>query len=181
MLSNGWFVRVVLVLWLVSAAFIVFLLGKVDWIVHHDLYGFGLQFSPEWAVVYWAVFRMIYVFLAAPIVLSALYFGLEIWRFVRGGRGHVVRAEAQKPVKPLMAWPKAAVAEQNHMLISCPKCKRVFSKPLVMLDFSGGNTRLVNVCPYCNHVLGCTEEGAEKKENDSVGFVDLERRRVERK
>jgi len=27
-----------------------------------------------------------------------------------------------------------------------------------MLDFSGGKTRLVNVCPYCNYILGTAEE-----------------------
>lgn len=61
------------------------------------------------------------------------------------------------------------------MVISCPNCKRVFGKPLVMLDFSGGKTRLVNVCPYCNHVLG----DADEKESDSdVGVVDLNKRVV---
>jgi hypothetical protein len=40
------------------------------------------------------------------------------------------------------------------MLINCPKCHKVFSKPMSMLDFSGGKTRLVNVCPYCNYILG---------------------------
>jgi uncharacterized Zn-finger protein len=49
------------------------------------------------------------------------------------------------------------VVRENHMFISCPKCKRVFGRPLVMLDFSGGKTRFVNVCPYCNHVLGTAE------------------------
>jgi len=46
---------------------------------------------------------------------------------------------------------------ENHMVISCPKCKRVFGRPLVMLDFSDGKTRLVSVCPYCNHVLRSAE------------------------
>ncbi|MEM0120845.1 MAG: hypothetical protein QW688_05330, partial [Thermoprotei archaeon] len=78
LLDNGWFVRVVLVLWLVSAVFVVFLLGRLDWVVHHELYDFGLQFSLEWALGYWATVRMIYVFLATPIFLSATYFVLEV-------------------------------------------------------------------------------------------------------
>lgn len=45
----------------------------------------------------------------------------------------------------------------NNMLISCPKCKRVFQTPLVMLDFSGTKPGLMNVCPYCNQVLGNSE------------------------
>lgn len=46
----------------------------------------------------------------------------------------------------------------NGMIISCPKCKKVFSRPLVMLDFGGGKPKLVNVCPYCNQALGSTDE-----------------------
>ena len=48
----------------------------------------------------------------------------------------------------------------------------MFSKPLVMLDFGGGKTRLVNVCPYCNRVLGSAD--ADEKERDGVGVRDLE-------
>lgn len=48
----------------------------------------------------------------------------------------------------------------NDMLISCPKCKKIFQTPLVMLDFSGAKPGLMNVCPYCNQVLGASE--AEK-------------------
>jgi hypothetical protein len=45
----------------------------------------------------------------------------------------------------------------NMFVISCPSCKKVFSRPLVMLDFTEGRTRLINVCPYCSHSLGETE------------------------
>ena len=45
----------------------------------------------------------------------------------------------------------------SNMLISCPKCKKVFQTPLVMLDFSGTKPGLMNVCPYCNQVLGNSE------------------------
>ncbi len=62
------------------------------------------------------------------------------------------------------------------MLISCPKCKRVFSKPMVMLDFSSGRSRLVNVCPYCNYVL--SREG-EETEKEDVQVVDLNEKKVE--
>jgi uncharacterized Zn-finger protein len=49
--------------------------------------------------------------------------------------------------------------------ISCPNCKRVFGKALVMLDFRGGKNRMVSVCPYCNAVLGYT--GEERVSNES--------------
>lgn len=171
-MDGGWFVRAVLVLWLISTAFVVFLLGRVDWIVHHELYNYGLRFSFEWAMEYWAALRMIYVFLAAPILLSVAYFGLEIWRFARGREARAVRAEAPRPMAPMRTRQKEKVTEQNHMLISCPKCKRVFSKPLVMLDFSTGKSRLVNVCPYCNFVLSWGET-----EKEDMGLLDLEKRK----
>jgi uncharacterized Zn-finger protein len=45
----------------------------------------------------------------------------------------------------------------GDMIISCPKCKKMFRRPLVMLDFGGSKPRLVNVCPYCNQILGSSE------------------------
>jgi len=57
----------------------------------------------------------------------------------------------------------------SGMIIACPKCKKVFSRPLVMLDFGGGKPKLVNVCPYCNQALGSTDE----KQGLEFG-VDLE-------
>jgi uncharacterized Zn-finger protein len=41
---------------------------------------------------------------------------------------------------------------------SCPNCQKTFTRPLVMLNFEGGKSKLVNVCPYCNEVLGDAEE-----------------------
>jgi len=43
----------------------------------------------------------------------------------------------------------------------CPSCKKSVGQPLVMLDFEGGKSKLVNVCPYCNQVLGDTEQKIE--------------------
>ncbi|MBS7281189.1 MAG: hypothetical protein KIH09_15340, partial [Candidatus Freyarchaeota archaeon] len=140
---------------------------------------FGLQFSPEWAVGYWGFLRAIQLFLAVPLVLSVVCLGLECWGSVRGRRGgRVVACVERKPVEPVKPLKKSVKAlEQNHMLVSCPKCRRVFSKPLVMLDFSGGKTRLVNVCPYCNHVLSREGEEAEK---DDVRVADFREEEVER-
>jgi uncharacterized Zn-finger protein len=179
LLDNGWFINVVLVLWLVSAFFVAWLLTRVDWIVHHELYSFGLEFSLDWALDYWAAVRAIYMFLVVPIVFSVGYFCLEVWRFLRGRGGGIVKVKPVEPVKPISRGVRTA--EQNHMLISCPKCRRVFGKPLVMLDFSGGKTRLVNVCPYCNHVLGCAEEDKGENEDGEMGLFDLDKRKVEQK
>ncbi len=82
-------------------------------------------------------------------------------------------AEEVKPQKRSVEEPKLKDSS-NTLIISCPSCKKVFSRPLVMLDFSAGKTRLVNVCPYCNHVLGEAEAEHPKRENDDVhvGGVD---------
>ena len=53
----------------------------------------------------------------------------------------------------------------HSKIMSCPKCCKTFSKPLCMLDFGNGKTILVNLCPYCNYVLGSVEhiESVESK------------------
>jgi uncharacterized Zn-finger protein len=164
--TGFWFVRVVLVLWLVSLGFVVFLLLKIDDIVHHQLYNFGLQFSFVWAEPYWAFLRLVYLCLGVPMVLSGVVLVFSVLGSGGGGRERLVvrreKVESEKNVG-------------NHLLASCPNCKKVFSKPLVMLDFGGGKTRLVNVCPYCNHVLGSANEDVE------VGIADLQERELSRR
>ena len=39
------FARAVLVLWLASSFSVLFMVSRIDWIVHNELYDFGLQFS----------------------------------------------------------------------------------------------------------------------------------------
>lgn len=195
---KGWLVRAVLILWLVCSAFIVYFLRRVDWIVHTQLYSFGLRFSLDWAQNYWAFVTAIYMFLTVPIVLSVIYLGLDILGFVKtkevGAKSKIVQqAQAAKPVpveavtpvqaaKPVQASETVAreveAVEANHMLISCPHCKRVFSRPLVMLDFSGGKTRLVNVCPYCNHTLFLENSEVENRKSGGVEFVNVDRKEV---
>jgi len=150
-----WFPRAVLVLWLITSAFIVFWLREIDWIVHHDLYGFGLQFSLVWASPYWATVRAIYVCLTISLILSSGVLVLDIWkRFKNKGPMDVQGKEGSVPV-------------------SCPSCKRGFSKALVMLDLSSGEPKLVNVCPYCNAVL----RSADEKSLESIQ-VDLDEKVV---
>jgi len=57
---------------------------------------------------------------------------------------------------------KPKMQASNGLLISCPNCSKVFNRPLVMLDFGGGKTRLVNICPYCNQNLGDAVEQKNK-------------------
>lgn len=165
--SGFWLVRVVLVLWLVSSGFIVFLLLKIDDVVHHQLYNFGLQFSVDWAVPYWSFLRLVFVCLLVPGVLS----GVVLVFSVLGREGSERKRLVVKHEK--VEAPREVVASKdNHLLASCPKCKKVFGKPLVMLDFGGGKTRLVNVCPYCNCVLGDADAG--ERDRDEVGVIGVE-------
>jgi hypothetical protein len=145
-------IKAAIILWLVSTGFILFLLGQIDTIVHRVLYNYGLQFSENWAVPYWGMLRSIYVFLAVPSFLSGALLVLGTWK--RGGGEKRPIKHEEKP--PCITKPQPLV--DNHLYATCPKCKKVFSKPLTMLDFSGGKTRLVNVCPYCNHILGTADE-----------------------
>jgi uncharacterized Zn-finger protein len=138
----------------------IYLLGRIDSIVHGDLYNFGLQFSYDWAVEYWVALRFIYICLAVPVIWSVFALSVSFWN-KPNGKSEIVKSVKSKSVAAPV--PKSESLRDNHMVISCPKCKRVFGKPLIMLDFSNGDekARLVNVCPYCNHVLGRAEEKAE--------------------
>jgi hypothetical protein len=166
MVCSSTFIKAAIVLWLVSAGFVVFLLGQIDTIVHKVLYDYGLQFSENWAIPYWGLLRSIYIFLAVPSFLSGALLILGIWK--RDGREKRVVKPEERPTRP-----KPQPMADNHLYATCPKCKKVFSKPLTMLDFSGGKTRLVNVCPYCNHVLGSAEEKKDLSEI-AVPEVDAE-------
>jgi uncharacterized Zn-finger protein len=120
----------------------------IDRIVNKTLYNYGLQFSLAWAQPYWTYARMLY---ATQFVCIALSVVALISGFLNKGNGH-------KPIpkREGIRQKKATVQEETNgrtIVISCSSCKRVFSKPLVMLDFGGGKGKLVNVCPYCNAIL----------------------------
>ncbi|HML02100.1 MAG TPA: hypothetical protein VK487_01870 [Candidatus Bathyarchaeia archaeon] len=147
-----WFVKVILSLWLVSSIFVLLLLNRIDSIVNVTLYQYGLQPNMNWLDPYWISLRLIYVFLAVPIAFSAL---VLIAGFAKAGDG---ANKVYRRVNGKLSTNQAQIARENSMLIRCIKCGKVFNKPLTMLDFSNGKPRLANVCPYCNHVLGSTDD-----------------------
>jgi hypothetical protein len=53
--------------------------------------------------------------------------------------------------------------QETGLAISCPNCTRVFSRPLLVLDFSSGKAQLINVCPYCRHPFHDTLNQQGKK------------------
>jgi hypothetical protein len=78
-------------------------------------------------------------------------------------------AEPKRPeVSPVRASEKFARKESDVVVISCPSCSKFFSRPLIMFDFSSGKTRLVNICPYCNHKLGEVPEEKDERKSASV-------------
>ena len=162
LLDNKWLVRILLVSWIISAVLVIYMVNNLDLIVHGTLYNFGLQFSNLWADSYWLYLSLIYVSLGATsgIAFFTMMVGFYRSRPVITETVNVPE-KIEKPkisklrLKERKQVPKARVANGNlaNMIISCPNCKKVFGRPMVMLNFEGGKTRLVNVCPYCNHGL----------------------------
>jgi len=172
-LDRSWLMRLVIAMWVVSAVFVMWLLNRIDGIVHGDLYHYGLQFDFAWATPFWSFERLIYVCLAAPLVWSGIALVYDFWHGRRDSVSVVkhVNKPSNGKVQPL---------RENSMLISCPRCKKVFGKPLAMLDFSGGKAKLVNVCPYCNHVLGSANGEGSKEEEVEVTGLDEEEQEITR-
>jgi len=170
LLVSKWLTNIVVIIWIVSLGFVVFLLSKIDYIVNHDLYNYGLQFSSEWAFNYWVTLRSIYVCLFVPIFSSTIALAVSLWK-VKAGKVPLKRVEIKS-----RKVSKVQQAKDNHMGIICPNCKKVFSKPLIMLDFSSGKAKLVNVCPYCGYVLGSAEKSKGKDSNFEI--VDFKKKLV---
>jgi uncharacterized Zn-finger protein len=141
----------------------MFFLNRIDLIVHGDLYKFGLQPSIEWWNPYWFYMRLSLVVLGLPLILSIFAIALSFAKKT----DKVTVTEAKRQPRPQPVVSEERKMRDNHMLISCPSCKKVFGKPLVMLNFESGKTQLVNVCPYCNRILGTAE-------NEKSGNIDFQ-------
>lgn len=172
LLDNYWFSRVILIIWVVSAVFVLFVFTRIDSIIHVELYKFGLQFSYDWASQYWVFARLVCVCLGLPMALSVFVLAYSFTAKLDRTRSNDVKQGAKQEVKPQPAVDGDRKAKEN-IVISCPSCKKVFGKPLVMLDFSGAKPRLVNVCPYCNHILGCADED---EASSDVQVIDLNKK-----
>ena len=175
-------VILVLAVWIASAALGIYLLTRFDTLVHGELYNFGLEFDQAWASSYYSYMHLMYIALGVPIALS-------VFSILIGFKRETDKAPAPAPkqeLKPKLTQPqpqpvvceerKTKVKEVNNgnnsMVISCPSCKKVFSRPLVMLNFESGKNRLVNVCPYCSHVLGSAENEQKPKSDFQIADMD---------
>ena len=176
LMSSPWFNRIFLAIWVVSAVLVIFLLTRFDMLVHGQLYNFGLQFDHAWADPYYFYTQLIYVGLGVPMTLSVFFIALSFTRKSDKAPEPAPKQELKPQPQPrpvVCEERKAKIKEANNsMVISCPSCKKVFSRPLVMLNFEGGKTRLVNVCPYCNHVLGNAENEQTPKSDFQIADED---------
>ena len=171
-LTGHWFRRAVSVVWIVSAVSIFGLLKDIELIVHGQLYYYGLRLSPDWADPYRVYTWLIFLCLGLPMALSG--FTLVLSFIKETDKVPEKKIAVEQKVKPQLDAREDQKAREtnNSMVISCPNCKKVFSRPLVMLDFASGKPKLVNVCPYCNHLLSSTENEKGPNSNFQVTNVD---------
>jgi hypothetical protein len=87
----------------------------------------------------------------------------------RGGR----KIQRQEVAKLNERQENMNMKDNGTQGLACPNCQKISSRPLVMLDFAEGKTKLVNVCPYCNFTLG--EVDNQEKTNDQVQVQSGER------
>jgi uncharacterized Zn-finger protein len=169
-------VMAVLLVWIANAAIGIYLLTRFDTLIHSQLYNFGLEFDHAWADTYYFYMQSMYIALFVPVVLSVLSIAAGFKRQTNKTR------EAAAKLEPRLAQPqprsvvcgerKAKVKESDRRFFSCPNCKKTFSRPLVMLHFEFGKNRLVNVCPYCSHVLESAENKQMYKSDFQIADVD---------
>lgn len=137
----------------------VVLLFQLDHVVNGVLYGYGLQFSLEWATLYWTFIRF-------TMGLVACMAGLNAFLIVYMVLSHQVtppikvRATAANPAVTTVSKDAVSAKEPGQdgvdvlvLPMVCNSCGRVFTQPLSMFDFKSGKARLVHACPYCNAVL----------------------------
>lgn len=191
MLTGKWFTRIVLVSWIICAAAILVVFKNMELIVHGQLYDFGLVFSPEWADAYSVFSWMIFICAGVPMALGGIALASSFLNVEEIPEARIVPQKAgpprgvtktgpQKPrptqqprqVQQPVREPVTRADIGNCVGMSCPECKKVFGRALVMLDFRSGSNRMVSVCPYCNHVLGYTKDEKSKDNGYYVASPD---------
>ena len=180
--NNNWLYRAVLATWIASAIIVMLLLIRIDTIVNVDLYEHGLQFSQDWANPYWTYLRLNYVVLGVPMALSL--FAVVVGFIPKSKKVTENVAEQSPKLQPVASREQkreesscnnTALKEASKPSVAdipCSNCGKTFSRPVVMLDFAGGRSRLVDACPYCNHALGNAESGKPSEIDAQIADVD---------
>ncbi len=201
MLTGKWFTRLVLVSCVVCSISIYVVFKNMEFIVHGQLYDFGLIFSPEWADGYRVFTWLVFACVGVPLALSSLALASSFLHVAEvPERKHVapqrtgpprgvtkvgyIGSKQTRPVQQSRPVQQTRQAQEpvrqtisrvdngNCVGIVCPECKKVFGRALVMLDFRSGSNRMVSVCPYCNHVLGYTSDEKANSDGFRVGSPD---------
>jgi len=187
-LSGKWFSRLVIISWLICAACILVVFKNMEFIVHGQLYNYGLVFSADWADAYRVFTWLIFLFVGLPMALSGIALALSFLKAEPVPKIEKVVPQRSTPPRGITKVESKTLDKETPRKvempsrldngscggISCPSCNKVFSRALVMLDFRSGSNRMVSVCPYCNQVLGYTSDG--KSVNDNVYVAPPEKK-----
>ena len=163
-LKDNWFTRIVMITWIICAVSVIALFKNMELIVHGQLYSYGLIFSPDWADPYRIYTWLIYACLGLPMALTVVALASSFLKFEKVSEKksvvpqrppqETVNVEHQQATSKAPKKAENSKGGVNGSRISCPHCKKVFRRALVMLDCRSGKNQLVSVCPYCNIVLG---------------------------
>ncbi len=175
--DRRWLIRLVMAAWIGTSLLAAFLLYQLNGIVHGTLYNYGLQFNESWAVPYWDYERLLYVCLYAPSFVGGAVLVFDLWRS-RSEKPLIVRQVNTVVPRAGVAAPSNIVFRERSAKVKCPECKRILSRYLNMLDYSSGKPRMVDVCPYCNHVLAPSED---TNGNGDVRVLEPERHVLKKK
>lgn len=146
-----------LIITIVLSIVITYFLMQLDNIINGHSYGqlyyFGLQYDLAWWLPYSNLTKIIYACLGATMIFSASSLIL----------GFIPQKKEEAKLITLTSQPQTVVNQEkaDSPNVSCPHCHKTFAKPLLMLNFEGGKSRLVNVCPYCNNNLGDATKGSD--------------------
>jgi len=138
-------------------------LTYLDWIVHNQLYSYGLQFSYDWADPYWTTLRLVFLllgFVVTSIVGMIYVYGRERIKteirekFIKEKLPNLVTADKAEKADKMENVDKAEnVSLSDQSLYKCGSCGRSFRQPLKMLDLSSAEIKTVELCPFCNEAL----------------------------
>jgi hypothetical protein len=149
----------------------------IDSIVNGDLYKYSLRYSDAWYSSYSMLIGASFVCLGIMAVVSASILGLSLLKVPAKTAQPVVVSQtraaqfaAQKIDLPHPVTSQRKVAKPQEGGHMCPACNRVFTKPLVMLDFVNGEAKMISTCPYCSAPVEVKEE--EKKPEFTVELPD---------
>src|SRR3990170_4676721 len=140
--------------------FSVFFFNRLDFVVHNDLYRYGLQFSYEWATKYWTYSRLF---------LSILWIAIAT-----GGTGAIILLfNMTKPTIPTLQpkktysskpvwWSLASIAFRNIPRRKLRNCLTVLAIILGVTLMVGVNIACDNVYTQFTHTI-----------NQAAGNVDI--------